>query len=121
MVILGSGGRDYPNLAAALEANRVDPLTATRDAYLVVYELHGGHAEIIAQGLKIRCDGGVLVLGLRRSEYDYGGGVLILGTGGREEDVEPGDRRTQSVRLAGRRVASGTAYQAWVHRRSGGR
>lgn len=121
MVLLGGGsGKNYRNRTEALEDNRANPVTAAVGAHLVVYELQGGQATIMAQGVKISCDGGVLVLGLRPSDYEYAGGVPILGTS-RQEDVEPGDKTEQRVRLSGRHVANGTAYRAWLQRRSGGR
>jgi len=122
MVILGSGdrGKNYPNLTAMLEDNNVDPVRAARGDQLIVYRLASGRAEIMARGVKISCDGGILVLGLRPDEYEYAGGIPILGTGG-TEDAEPGDKREQRVPLRGMKVASGTAYAAWQRRRSGGR
>lgn len=122
MVILGSGdrGKNYPNLTAMLEDNNVDPVRAARGDHLIVYRLSGGRAEIMARGVKLSCDGGVLVLGLRPDEYEYAGGVPILGTGG-TADVEPGDKREQRVTLRGMKVASGAPYAAWQRRRSGGR
>lgn len=122
MVILGSGdrGKNYPSLTAMLEDNNVDPVRAARGTELIVYRLTGGRAEILARGVKLSCDGGILVLGLRPDEYEYAGGVPILGTGG-TEDAEAGDRRENRVTLQGKKVASGVAYAAWQHRRSGGR
>ena len=121
MVILGPGGRDYRSVTEMLTAqeNQVDPKAALNGADLIVYRVQRGRAIIMARGLKKSCDGTVLVLGLRRDEYDYAGGVPIIGSGG-QEDVGPGDKQETTVRLAGKRVASGANYAAWLRRRGGG-
>lgn len=122
VVILGSGdsGKNYRNATEMLTdpINQVDPTAAAVGDHLVVFEVADGQAVILAQGSKKSCDGGVLVLGLIPDEYELIAGVPILGTGG-TEDVEPSDQQEQVVTLEGRRVANGSAYKAWLKRRSG--
>jgi len=100
-----------------LNANLVDPVTAAVGDHLVVYEVDGNTAKIIAQGVKVNCDGQMLVLGILPDEYERAGGAIILGTGG-TVDVEPDDKTENSVSLEGRRVASGDAYKRWNEARS---
>jgi hypothetical protein len=122
MVILGSGGsgKHYPHTTALLTdpTNRVDPVAAAKGKRLVVFEVVDGSAVILAQGVKVSCDGGTLVLGIIPDEYEYAGGVPILGTGG-TEDVEPGEPTEKTVTLEGRQVADGDVYHTWQKRRTG--
>lgn len=123
MVILGSdGSKNYRNITEFLTDphNHVDPKTAALNADLIAYRIADGQAEIVARGHKKACDGRILVLTIRPTEYDYVAGVPLLGTGGRL-DLEPTDRTQQVIPLEGLRVADGVKYAAWTTRRGGGR